>query len=63
MTRMAPLLLALCAVAQDKPLHPLQEALSDLDPEGEWHYNDPSAGFAEAKASGKPVLLVFRCTP
>jgi len=60
---MAPLLLALCAVAQDKPLHPLQEALSDLDPEGEWHYNDPSAGFAEAKAAGKPVLLVFRCTP
>jgi len=61
--RTASLLLALCALSQDKPLHPLQEALSDLDPEGDWHYNDPAAGFAEAKATGKPVLLVFRCTP
>jgi hypothetical protein len=63
MIRLAPLLLALGALTQDKPLHPLQEALSDLDPEGEWHYNTPAAGFAEAAKTGKPVLLVFRCTP
>jgi len=63
MLRTAAVLLVLGAVGQDKPLHPLQEALNDLDPEGEWHYNDPAAGFAEAKAAGKPVLLVFRCTP
>jgi hypothetical protein len=63
MIRMASMVLALCAGMQDKPLHPLQEALSDLDPEGEWHYNDPAAGFAEAAKTGKPVLLVFRCTP
>jgi hypothetical protein len=63
MMRAASMVLALCAVLQDKPLPPLQEALSDLDPEGDWHYNDPAAGFAEAKATGKPVLLVFRCIP
>ena len=38
----------------------LQEALRDHDPEGPWHYNDPAAGFAEAKATGKPLLIVFR---
>ena len=63
MLRVAVIALLLCAGDQDKPLHPLQEALSDLDPEGEWHYNNPTSGFAEAKATGKPVLLVFRCTP
>jgi len=39
---------------------PLQEALRDFDPEGPWHYNDLAAGLAAAKASGKPVLVVFR---
>jgi serine protease Do len=63
MIRLTALALVLFALSQDKPLHPLQEALSDVDPEGDWHYNDPAAGFAEAKATGKPVLLVFRCTP
>ena len=38
----------------------LQEALRDIDPEGPWHYNDLAAGLAAAKASGKPVLVVFR---
>jgi len=63
MIRLTAFALALFALTQDKPLHPLQEALSDLDPEGDWHYNDPAAGFAKAKATGKPVLVVFRCTP
>jgi serine protease Do len=27
-----------------------------------WVYDDLAKGFAEAKASGKPMLVVIRCT-
>jgi hypothetical protein len=57
--RIAALVLMLGLTAQE---HPLQEALRDNDPEGPWHYNDLATGIAEAKASGKPLLVVFRCT-
>jgi serine protease Do len=30
---------------------------------GRWIYNDWEAGFAEAKRTGKPLLVVFRCVP
>ena len=30
---------------------------------GFWIYNDLTKGFAEAKASGKPLLVVLRCLP
>ncbi|WP_425613928.1 Trx7/PDZ domain-containing (seleno)protein [Anatilimnocola sp. NA78] len=30
---------------------------------GFWIYNDLTKGFAEAKASGKPMLVVLRCLP
>jgi len=60
MNRIAALLLLMGVLAQDN--HPLQEALRDNDPEGHWHYNDLSAGIAEARSSGKPLLVVFRCT-
>jgi len=29
----------------------------------EWIYNDLQKGFAEAKSTGKPLLVVFRCVP
>jgi hypothetical protein len=28
-----------------------------------WLYNDLASGFAEAKQSGKPLLVVVRCIP
>jgi len=28
-----------------------------------WVYNDPERGMAEARASGKPLLVVLRCVP
>jgi hypothetical protein len=59
MTRIASFLVLLGVLAQDNPL---QEALRDNDPEGPWHYNDLAGGLAEARASGKPLLVVFRCT-
>ena len=30
---------------------------------GFWIYNDVEKGFAEAKRTGKPLLVVFRCVP
>jgi hypothetical protein len=58
-TRIAAILLLLGVMSQDNPL---QEALRDNDPEGPWHYNDLVGGIAEARSSGKPLLVVFRCT-
>ncbi len=39
---------------------PLQKSLVDLEVAGPWKYNDLPSGFAEAKKSGKPLLVVFR---
>jgi hypothetical protein len=36
---------------------------SNVEGDGYWIYNDLEAGFAEAKETGKPVLVVFRCIP
>ena len=30
---------------------------------GRWIYNDLAKGFAEAKRTGKPLLVVLRCIP
>lgn len=30
---------------------------------GLWIYNDLSTGFAEARMTGKPLLVVLRCIP
>lgn len=34
-----------------------------VEAEGFWIYNDLDKGFAEAKKSGKPMLVVMRCIP
>ncbi len=41
----------------------LMKQLSDLDVQGAWIYNDLDAGFAEARRTGKPLLVVLRCVP
>ncbi len=51
-------LLALLAFAQEPG--PLQKSLVDLEPKGPWIYGDLAAGFAEAKKTKKPLLVVFR---
>lgn len=30
---------------------------------GKWIYNDLAKGFNEARSTGKPLLVVFRCIP
>ena len=36
---------------------------TDVLSTGRWIYNDLSKGFAEAKHTGKPLLVVLRCVP
>jgi hypothetical protein len=50
--------LALLAVPQDK--EKLRTGLKDTEVKGDWIYDDLDAGFAEAKKSGKPMMIVFR---
>jgi hypothetical protein len=50
--------LALLAAPQDK--EKLKTALKDTEVVGDWIYDDLDAGFAEAKKSGKPMMIVFR---
>ena len=55
-------LAALSAVpAGDK--EKLREALNDNALVGTWIYDDLDAGYAEAKKSGKPLMVVLRCVP
>jgi hypothetical protein len=34
-----------------------------MEKDARWLYNDPAKGFAEAKRTGKPLLVVLRCVP
>ncbi len=42
------------AVRQDK---------ATMENDARWIYNDVDRGFAEAKKTGKPLLVVLRCVP
>ncbi|HVE40588.1 MAG TPA: Trx7/PDZ domain-containing (seleno)protein [Planctomycetota bacterium] len=53
--------LALFSPQQDK--EKVREALKDTDLVGTWIYDDLDAGIAEAKKSGKPMLVTLRCVP
>lgn len=54
-----PLIAALAPGSQDGPQR-LRERLNDLDPVGTWFYDDIDAATAEAKRSGRPMMVVFR---
>jgi hypothetical protein len=53
------------AIAQPRPTRE-QKVRSDrekVEADGFWIYNDLPKGFAEAKHSGKPMLVILRCIP
>jgi hypothetical protein len=54
----AALIAGLTLFAQDK--EKLRTALKDTEVKGDWIYDDLPAGFAEAKKTGKPMMIVFR---
>lgn len=41
----------------------LRKNLKDTNVAEHWNYDDIAAGFAEAKATDKPLLVTFRCVP
>ena len=49
---------ALCL--QEGSKEALKTALKDADIPASWIYDDLNAGFAEARKTGKPMLVVFR---
>ena len=58
-----PWAVASYAVADDPEA--LKKRLKDLNGQkaDHWIYNDISAGFSEAKRTGKPLFITFRCVP
>ena len=48
------------AEAQDGAKEQLRVALKDDVVKGNWIYDDLAAGYAAAKKSGKPMMIVFR---
>jgi serine protease Do len=56
------LALASSATAQDRPTK-VRNDKARVEAQGFWIYNDLPAGVAEAKKTGKPLLVVFRCIP
>jgi len=52
---------ALCQ-AQDRRTKVLEDR-AEVEADGYWIYNDLPRGIEEAKKTGKPLLVVFRCLP
>ena len=60
----ALLLIPTVAFAQGKTREEkVREDRAKVEAEGFWIYNDLDRGFAEARRSGKPLLVVLRCIP
>ncbi len=48
--------------AQDRRTQVLNDRKA-VEAAGDWIYNDLERGRAEARKTGKPMLVVFRCIP
>jgi hypothetical protein len=57
------LLLNFCSFAAEDRDAKVRNDRSDVLAAGKWTYNDLAKGIDEAKASGKPLLVVVRCIP
>lgn len=55
--------LFLCAVALAAFGQTIQEELKDLEVGDQWIYNDYQKAVSTAKATGKPLFVLFRCVP
>lgn len=56
----AALAFACLAARQEPAKDALKTQLKDADVAASWIYDDIAAGFAEAKKTGKPLLVAFR---
>jgi hypothetical protein len=51
------------ASAQQTTLEETDTNFSEALATDDWIYNDLDQGFVEAKADGKPLMVVYRCIP
>src|SRR3954464_291296 len=58
----ASLALAASVTAQDRETK-VRNDRKNVEEAGRWIYNDLPKGIAEAKKTGKPLLVIFRCIP
>lgn len=56
-------ILGLAALSQADERSPLGESVKDIEVAEHWIYDDFPAAQAEAKKTGKPLLVVLRCIP
>jgi serine protease Do len=56
------LALAAPVLAQDRETK-VRNDKKNVEEDGRWIYNDLPKGIAEAKKTGKPLLVIFRCIP
>ncbi len=54
---------AVAFAPQDPSKERLKASLRDTNLVGPWVYDDMDEGFAQARKSGKPLLVVIRCVP
>jgi len=52
--------MSVVGMAQNKRDDAVRKDRETVEPAGKWIYNDLPRGLAEAKRSGRPVLVVFR---
>jgi len=57
------LTLAVCLALAPQDKEKVREGLKDAELKGPWIYDDFEAGLAEAKSTGKPMMVVLRCVP
>src|SRR5260221_7098341 len=53
---------SLAETAKDREVA-VRDDRAAMEKDARWIYNDFKAGFAEAKRTGKPLLVVLRCVP
>jgi serine protease Do len=52
-----------CVRAAETRDQKVQADRKEVSESGFWIYNDLEQGVAQARATGKPMLVVFRCIP
>jgi hypothetical protein len=61
--RLAAFAALACLAAGPQEKDKLKAALKDVEVKGDWVYDDLDAGLAQARKTGKPAFIVFRCVP
>ena len=56
-------LLVLATAACGDSQEALRVKLGDVEPVGDWIYDDIDAGIERARETGRPLLFTFRCIP